>query len=152
LVLGGFFSIAETAMMALNRYRLKHLVETGNRGAKLTQNLLERTDRLLGVILLGNNLVNAAAATLTAIVTVQIFGENKLALSVGPGVITFLILVFSEITPKVVGASHPERIAFPAAFVLAPLLKIAYPFVWFTNLFVSALLKVLRLSGQPQQS
>ena len=152
LVVSGFFSIAETAMMALNRYRLKHLVETGSRGAKLTQSLLERTDRLLGVILLGNNLINAAAATLTAIVTVQLFGENKIALAAGTGVITFLILVFSEITPKVIGATYPERIAFPAAFVLAPLLKIAYPFVWFTNLFVGALLKALRLSDRPQAS
>src|SRR5262245_11090832 len=150
LVVSGFFSIAETAMMALNRYRLKHLVETGNRGARLTQSLLERTDRLLGVILLGNNLVNAAAATLAAIVTVQLFGENKLALAVGTGVITFLILVFSEITPKVIGATYPERIALPASFVLAPLLRVAYPFVWFTNLFVGALLKVLRLSDRPQ--
>jgi hypothetical protein len=87
-VISGFFSIAETAMMALNRYRLKHLVETGHKGAKLTQSLLARTDRLLGVILLGNNLVNAAAATLTAIVTVQLFGDNKIALAVGTGMIT----------------------------------------------------------------
>ena len=151
LVVSGFFSIAETAMMAINRYRLKHLVETGSRGAKLTQSLLARTDRLLGVILLGNNLVNAAAATLTAIVTVQLFGENKIALAAGAGVITFLILVFSEITPKVIGATYPERIAFPASFVLAPLLKIAYPFVWFTNLFVGALLKILHLSPRPQE-
>ena len=114
LVVSGFFSITETAMMAINRYRLKHLAETGSRGAKLTQSLLARTDRLLGVILLGNNLVNAAAATLTAIVTVQLFGENKIALAVSTGVITFLILVFSEITPKVIGATYPERIAFPA--------------------------------------
>ena len=125
LLISAFFSASETAMMAINRYRLKHLVETGKRGAKLTQSLLERTDRLLGVILLGNNLVNAAAATLTAIVTVQLFGENKVALAAGTGVITFLILVFSEITPKVIGATYPERIAFPASFVLAPLLKVA---------------------------
>ena len=139
-------------MMALNRYRLKHLVETGRRGARLTQELLARPDRLLGVILLGNNLINAAAATLTAIVTVQFFGENKIALAAGTGFITFLILVFSEITPKVIGATYPERIAFPAAFVLAPLLKIAYPFVWFTNLFVRALLKLCRLSDGSRDS
>jgi Mg2+/Co2+ transporter CorB len=152
LVVSGCFSIAETAMMALNRYRLKHLVETGRRGAKLTQELLSRTDRLLGLILLGNNLVNAAAATLTAVVTVQLFGDNKFALAAGTGVITFLILVFSEITPKIIGATYPERIAFPAAYVLAPLLKVAYPFIWFTNLFVNVLLKLVRFSGRSQDS
>lgn len=137
--------------MALNRYRLKHLVETGKRGAKLTQELLARTDRLLGVILLGNNLINAAAATLTAIITVHFFGENRAALVIGTGLITFLILVFSEITPKVIGATYPERIAFPAAYVLAPLLRIAYPFVWFTNLFVRGLLKLFGLAERPQE-
>jgi Mg2+/Co2+ transporter CorB len=152
LVVSGFFSIAETAMMALNRYRLKHLVETGHPGAKLAQNLLANPERLLGVILLGNNLINAAAATLTAIVTVQLFGESKFALAAGTGVITFLILLFSEITPKVIGATYPERIAFPAAYVLGPLLKIAYPFVWFTNLFVNALLRLCGLSDGPQKS
>jgi Mg2+/Co2+ transporter CorB len=148
LIASGFFSIAETSMMALNRYRLKHLVETGRRGAKLTQELLARTDRLLGVILLGNNLINAAAATLAAVVTVHLFGENKLALALGTATITFLILVFSEITPKVVGATYPERIALPAAFILAPLLRVAYPFVGFTNFFVRGL---LRLGGLPER-
>lgn len=135
-------------MMALNRYRLKHLVETGRRGARLTQQLLNQTDRLLGVILLGNNLINAAAATLTTVITVHYFGENRIALAFGTGLITFLILVFSEITPKVIGATYPERIAFPAAYVLAPLLRIAYPFVWFTNLFVRGLLRLMRLSNR----
>jgi Mg2+/Co2+ transporter CorB len=152
LIVSGFFSVAETSMMALNRYRLKHLVETGRRGAKLTQELLERTDRLLGVILLGNNLVNAAAATLAAIVTVHLFGESKWALAGGTAIITFLILVFSEITPKVVGATYPERIALPAAFVLAPLLRIAYPFVGFTNFFVRGLLKLVRLPHEPPEA
>jgi Mg2+/Co2+ transporter CorB len=152
LIVSGFFSIAETSMMALNRYRLKHLVETGRRGAKLTQELLTRTDRLLGVILLGNNLVNAAAATLAALVTVHLFGENKWALAAGTTLITFLILVFSEITPKVVGATYPERIALPAAFILAPLLKLAYPFVGFTNFFVRGLLNIVRLPEHPPEA
>ena len=152
LIASGFFSIAETSMMALNRYRLKHLVETGRHGAKLTQELLGRTDRLLGVILLGNNLINAAAATLATVVTVHLFGENKLALAAGTATITFLILVFSEITPKVVGATYPERIALPAAFVLAPLLRVAYPLVGFTNLFVRGLLKLGGLPERPPEA
>ena len=152
LIVSGFFSIAETSMMALNRYRLKYLVETRRRGAKLTKELLDRTDRLLGVILLGNNLINAAAATLATIVTVHLFGENKFALAAGTAIITFLILVFSEITPKVIGATYPERIALPASFVLAPLLKLAYPFVGFTNFFVRALLKLAGLPERPPEA
>jgi Mg2+/Co2+ transporter CorB len=152
LVVSGFFSIAETSMMALNRYRLRHLVETGRRGAKRAQDLLARTDRLLGVILLGNNLVNVAIATLATIVTVHLFGENKWALAVGSTFVTFLILIFSEITPKVVGATYPERIALPASFVLAPLVKVTYPVLGFTNFFVRGLLRIARLPERPAEA
>jgi len=148
LILSAFFSLAETSMMALNRYRLKHLVRLGNRGAKLTSTLLARTDRLLGVILLGNNLINAAAATLVGLITIQLFGEDKIALGLGTLAVTFLILVFAEITPKVIGAAHAERIAPLAAYVLVPLLKLLSPVVWFVNLFVSALLALLRIKPQ----
>jgi len=155
LVLSAFFSIAETSMMALNRYRLKHLVKLGHRGAKLAHALLMRTDRLLGVILLGNNLVNAAAATLVGLMTIRFFGEDKIALGMGTLVVTFLILVFAEITPKVIGAAYAERIAFAVSYVLTPLLKVLYPVVWFVNLFVSSLLTLLRFKppagGEPQR-
>ena len=147
LVISAFFSIAETSMMALNRYRLKHLVKTGHRGARLTAQLLSRTDRLLGVVLLGNNLINAASAALVTYLTFRFFGESEWALSAATLAVTFVILVFSEITPKVIGASYAERIAFPASYVLTPLLKLAYPVVWFVNLFVSGLLKLLRLKS-----
>ncbi|OGA37568.1 MAG: magnesium and cobalt efflux protein CorC [Betaproteobacteria bacterium RIFCSPLOWO2_12_FULL_62_13b] len=143
LILAAFFSIAETSMMALNRYRLKHLVKQGHRGAKLAHALLAHTDRLLGVILLGNNLVNAAAAVLVGLITIRLFGENKIALGLGTLAITFLILVFAEITPKVIGAAHAERIAFAVSYVLTPLLRLLYPVVWFVNLFVSALLALM---------
>ena len=113
LVLSAFFSIAETSMMALNRYRLKHLVKTGNRGARLAAQLLARTDRLLGVVLLGNNLINAAAAAVVTYLTFRFFGESELSLSLGTLVVTFAILVFSEITPKVIGSRFPEKIALP---------------------------------------
>jgi len=146
LIGGGFFSVAAAAMMASNRYRLKHRAQRGNRGAKLALALLERTDRLLGIILLGNNLINAAAATLTAVITSRLFGEGKLVLAIGTVAITFLILVFSEITPKVIGAAHADRIAPIAAYILAPLLR--PPFVWivsFVNLFVQGLLRLFRI-------
>ena len=152
LVISAFFSISETGMMALNRYRLRHLAGTGHRGARLTVQLLSRTDRLLGVVLLGNNLVNAAAAALVTVITFRLFGASELALTLGTLTVTFAILIFSEITPKVIGATYPERIAFPAAYVLAPLLKLVYPIVWFINLFVSGLLWLLRLKPQNSQS
>ena len=146
LIVSGFFSIAETSMMALNRYRLKHLVQEGSHAAKLTSDLLARTDRLLGVILLGNNLVNAASATLSTVITVRLLGDNEYALTVATLAVTFAILVFSEISPKIVGAAYPERIALPASYILTPMLKIAYPVVWFVNLFVRSLLWIVRLS------
>lgn len=145
LILSAFFSLSETSMMAINRYRLKHLAKEGHRGARLTNQLLLRTDRLLGVILLGNNLLNAAAATLVAVIISNFFGHNDLALLIGTVCVTFAILVFSEITPKVIAAAYPERIALASSYVLTPLLKLFYPVVWFVNLFVQALLIILRL-------
>lgn len=149
LIASGFFSIAETAMMASNRYRLKHRAQRGNRGARLALGLLAQTDRLLGVILFGNNLINAGAATLAGVITGRMLGEGELALAAGTVAVTFLILVFSEITPKVIGATHADRIAPMVAFVLTPLLRVLQPVVWFVNLFVQGLLKLLRI--QPAQ-
>jgi len=143
LLTAGFFSLAETSMMALNRYRLKHLVREGRRSARLAQDLLDRTDRLLGVILLGNNLINAASTVVATLICVQLFGEGEMTLAIATGGVTFFILVFAEITPKVIGATFPEAIALPSAYVLTPLLRIAYPVVWFVNLFVQALLKIM---------
>jgi len=125
LASSGFFSIAETAMMAVNRYRLKHRAQRGDRGARLAVTLLGQTDTLLGVILLGNNLINAAAATLTTVITVRLFGEGEFALAMGTIAITFAILVFSEITPKVIGASWPDRLAPVASYPLTILVKLA---------------------------
>ncbi|NTV95085.1 MAG: HlyC/CorC family transporter [Thiobacillus sp.] len=146
LLASGFFSAAETSMMAVNRYRLKNLAKAGQHGARLAEWLLARTDKLLGVVLLGNNLINAASASLLTMVAFRLFGANEMALTVATVVVTFLILVFSEVTPKVIGATYPERIAPAAAFVLYPLLKLLNPAVWFVNLFVRGLLRLLRLA------
>ncbi len=151
LVVSAFFSISETSMMALNRYRLRHLAKSGHRGARLTTQLLARTDKLLGVILLGNNLVNAAAAGIATTIALRYFGQGEYAFLAATGIVTFFILVFSEITPKVVGATYPERIAFPTAYVLSPLLRLVYPIVWFVNLFVQCLLWLLRLQPKGNQ-
>jgi Mg2+/Co2+ transporter CorB len=152
LVSSGFFSIAETAMMAANRYRLKHQAARGARGAKLALSLLARTDQLLGVILLGNNLINAAAATLASIITVRLFGQGEWALALGTVAVTFLILVFSEITPKVVGAAYADKLAPLVSYVLAPLLRAVRPVVWFVNLFVQGLLRLFRFRPAAQPS
>ena len=145
LLISAFFSIAETSMMSLNRYRLSHMVKQGRTSAIMTQALLAKTDRLLGVILLGNNLVNSASAVLTAIIAERLLGKDEYVLAAATGVVTFLILVFSEITPKVIGSRFPEKIALPASYVLTPLLKISYPVVWFVNLFVQLLLRLMRI-------
>lgn len=146
LVLSGFFSMSETAMMAANRYRLRHLAQQGHRGAKLAVTLLNQTDKLLGVILLGNTLINAAAATLTSYIALALFGEEKWALEIGALSVTFALLIVSEITPKVVGATYADRITPPISFILMPLLRLFYPIIWFVNLFVSALLRLIHLA------
>ncbi|MDR2220857.1 MAG: CNNM domain-containing protein [Methylobacillus sp.] len=145
LMIGAFFSIAETSLMSLNRYRLRHLAKTGHHGARLASSLLARTDKLLGVILLGNNLANAASATLVAVICVNLFGKGEMVLAGGTLAVTFAILIFGEISPKVIAATYPERFAFACSYVLYPLLKVAYPVVWFVNLFVSGFLKLLRI-------
>jgi len=145
LFLSAFFSGSETGMMAVNRYRLKTLANSGHRGARLAVWLLGQTDRLLSVILLDNNLVNAAAASLVTAIAFRLFGESEFALTVATLSVTFLILVFSEVTPKVLGATYPERIVPVVSYVLAGLLKITRPVIWFINLFVQAQIRLLRL-------
>ncbi len=153
LIFSAFFSMTETSMMAANRYRLRHLASQGHRGARLALDLLARTDKMLGVILLGNNLINVGAATLVSIITIELFGEEKWALGIGTLVTTFAILVFSEITPKIIGAAYADRLALVLGYLLWPLLRAAYPVVWFVNLFASGLLKVFGLKpGTGQES
>lgn len=132
--------------MSLNRYRLRHLVKEGHRGAKLASTLLAKTDKLLGVILLCNNFANAASATLVTIITVELFGEGEWVLMIGTLAVTFAILVFSEISPKVIAAAYPEKLGIMSSYVLYPLLKVLYPAVWFVNLFVEGLLKLFRVN------
>jgi Mg2+/Co2+ transporter CorB len=143
LALSAFFSIAETAMMAFNRYRLKHLVARGVRSAVLVDQMLKRTDRLLGGILIGNTLVIAASSTISSLAAVRLLGDDKLAYAIGTLGISFLIIVFSEITPKVIGATYPERSALLLVYVLKPVMWLLSPVAWFTNLFARPLLLLL---------
>ena len=152
LVISGFFSIAETSLMSLNRYRLRHLVKQGHRGARLASKLLAKTDKLLGVILLCNNFANAASATLVTVIIVELFGEGEWMLMAGTLAVTFAILVFSEISPKVIAAAYPEKLGIFCSYLLYPLLKVLYPVVWFINLFVGALLRLLKIRVNFEES
>jgi Mg2+/Co2+ transporter CorB len=143
LAASGFFSIAETSMMALNRYRLRHLVAQGHGGARRAAALLRHTDRLLGAILIGNNVINAAAATLASVIAVELVGKGRMAYAVSTLGISFVIIVFAETTPKVIGATYPERIALPLAYVLGPLQRLLTPAIWFVNLFSRPLLRLV---------
>lgn len=146
LVLSAFFSGSETSMMAVNRYRLKTLSKEGHRGAHLAEKLLAQTDKLLSAILIGNNLVNSAAAALVTVIVFRLFGESELALTMATLLVTFLILVFSEVTPKVIGASWPERLSPIVSYPLTFLVKLLRPVIWFVNLFVQAQLKLYGLN------
>lgn len=144
ILLSAFFSASEIGMMALNRYRLKHLAQSGHRAARIAHKLLERPDRVLGVILLGNNFANLAASAVTTIIALKIFGEASIA--VATALLTITILIFAEVAPKTIAAMQPERVAFPAAYVLRFLLKVCYPIIWLINQIVN---QMLRLLGVP---
>ena len=139
ILLSGFFSGSETALMTLNRYRLKSLADKGHKGARLALKLLSRPDQLLGLILLGNNIVNIFAATIATIIALRLYGE--IGIAIAPLVLAFVILVFSEVTPKTLAALKPEKLAFPAAFVYTVIATPLYPFVWLVNIFSNTLLR-----------
>jgi Mg2+/Co2+ transporter CorB len=145
LALSGFFSMSETCMMALNRYRLKHLVREGNRGAKLAATLLARTDELLAFILAGNTVINAATTILVAEICRRLFGTGDYVLAIATFSASFVILIFAEILPKILGASYSETIALGASYVLTPLIRATRPVMWIVNVIVRALLKLLRI-------
>jgi len=152
LVFGAWFSAAETSMMTINRHRLNHLIRKGNRSAKLTSRLLSKVDKLLGSILFGNTLLNVAAAAVTNIVIMRLFGASELALLLGTLLITFILLIFSEIMPKVVAASYPERVALPSSYLLAPLITLFHPVVSVASAIVKGFLSLLRIKVQTDQS
>lgn len=141
LFLSAFFSGTETALMSLNRYRLRHRARSGHRAARLAENLLKRPDRLIGLILLGNNAVNLTAAALATVIAIRVGGQS--AILAGTVILTLVVLIFAEVAPKTIAALHPLRVALPAALVYYPLLKIAYPLVWLINLIANGVLRLL---------
>ena len=150
LLFSAFFSSSETALMSLNRYRLRHLEQEGHAGAIRASQLLNRPDRLIGLILLGNNFVNIFASAIATVIGVKLYGENGIVIATFA--LTLIILLFAEVTPKTLAALHPERVAFPASFILKPLLFILFPLVWFTNGITNRLLALFGVSAEDSSS
>ena len=145
IVLSGFFSSSETALMALNRYRLKHKADQGHHGAILASRLLQRPDRLIGLILLGNNAVNILASSIATVIGYRLYQEA--GIFIAAVILTIVILIFAEVAPKTVAALYPERIAYPASYVLTPLLKVLSILVVMINFFTNGLLKLIGISS-----
>lgn len=145
ILLSAFFSGSETGLFSLNRYRLRHLVKKGSpRGARHAHDLLQRPDRLIGLILLGNNFVNILASSLATLLGIKLFGDAGIAIAAG--ILTLIILILGEVTPKTMAALHPERYAFIAAYILKPLMKILFPLVWAVNILANGLLRLFGVS------
>ncbi|WP_337261222.1 MULTISPECIES: HlyC/CorC family transporter [unclassified Serratia (in: enterobacteria)] len=155
IVVSAYFSASETGMMTLNRYRLRHLSKQGNRAARRVEKLLQKPDRLIGLVLIGNNLVNILASALATIVGMRLYGD--LGVAIATGVLTLLVLLFAEVLPKTFAALYPERIAFPSSFLLAPLQKVMFPLVWLLNGITTLILLIfgirtnVRISGALSQ-
>lgn len=148
ILLSGFFSAAEISLMTINRYRLRHLADAGHRGARLAQRLLRRPDRVLGVVLLGNNFGNIGASSVATLMAVKLYGPGVLALVTG--VLTLVILIVSEVAPKTLAALYPEPVAFSASYVLTPLLRVIYPLVAAVNFTSNHLLRLFGVSVKPK--
>ncbi|NGO00330.1 DUF21 domain-containing protein [Grimontia sp. S25] len=144
IFISAYFSGSETGMMALNRYRLRHLSKQGHKGAKRVEKLLERPDRLIGLILIGNNLVNILASAIATILGMRLFGD--LGVAIATGGLTLVILVFAEVTPKTLAALYPERVSYTSSLLLNVLMKALYPLVWVVNGITNGFLKILGLA------
>ena len=145
ILLSAYFSSSETGMMSINRYRLKHLENEGHKGAIRVRKLIDRPDRLIGLILIGNNLVNIGATTVATIISVRLYGDvwGPVVVTVG---LTLVILIFAEVTPKTLAALYPEKVSFTSSFILVPLMTLFYPAVWFINSITNGILALLRIS------
>jgi Mg2+/Co2+ transporter CorB len=150
LVLSGFCSSTETALMSVNRYRLRHLAREGSLAARTAEKLLEQPDRLIGVILVCNNFVNSAAAAIVTVISLSLGGEAYAF--IGVSIFTVVLIIFGEVAPKTYGALYPERLALPAALVYAVLLKVLYPVVWVANLLANGVLRLLGVSREKASS
>lgn len=146
LLCSAFFSSSETGLMTINRHRVRHQARLGQRSAKLVQRLLDRPDRLIGTVLLGNNFINVLAASVATVIGLRLYGDDGIAIATGA--LTLLLLIFGEVTPKTMAALHPERVAFPAAYVLYPLMRLLWPLVLVVNFISNNLLKIFGVSPE----
>ena len=146
IIASAYFSSSETGMMSLNRYRLRHLARSNHAGAKRASKLLESPDKLIGVILIGNNFVNFLAASIATSIAIALFGDPSPILTAV--VLTLVVLIFAEVTPKTIAALHPEKIAYPSSLLLALLLKLLYPVVWIVNVVSNALVRLIGFSSE----
>ncbi|MCG3721254.1 DUF21 domain-containing protein [Vibrio cincinnatiensis] len=146
IVISAYFSGSETGMMALNRYRLKHLASTGHKGAKRVERLLSRPDRLIGLILIGNNLVNILASAIATIIGMRLYGN--IGVAIATGALTLVVLVFAEVTPKTLAALYPERVSYTSSVVLSILMKLMAPLVIFVNLITNGFLRLLGVKAK----
>jgi Mg2+/Co2+ transporter CorB len=141
ILCSAFFAMAETALMAANKYRLRHLAKRGNKAAITTLWLLDRTDKLLSLVLIANTAINAMATALVTAIAILFFGREESVISIATAVVAFLLIVFAEISPKVIGATYPEKISLSSSLLLKALMSVAKPVIWFVNLFVSTILR-----------
>lgn len=149
IIFSAYFSGSETGIMSLNRYRLRHLEKQNHRGAKRVSKLLDRPDRLIGLILIGNNLVNIAASAIATIIGIRLFGD--MGILIATITLTLIILIFAEVTPKTLAALYPEKIAFPSSIILSLLLKLLFPFVVAVNWITNGLLMLIGISPEQRQ-
>lgn len=145
VVISAYFSGSETGMMTLNRYRLRHRAKQGNRAARRVEKLLRKPDRLISLVLIGNNLVNILASALGTIVGMRLYGNAGVAIATG--VLTFVVLVFAEVLPKTIAALYPEKVAYPSSFLLAPLLILMMPLVWLLNMVTRVLMRMVGIKA-----
>lgn len=150
IFLSAFFSASETAMMRLNRYRLRHLAHAKHKGAIRAQRLLDKPDRLIGFILLGNNFVNILASSVATVITLETFGQSWIGAAAA--LLTLVILIFAEVTPKTLAVLHPERVAFPASLIIRPLMVLLYPLVWVINAISNGILRLFGVSTEEEAS
>ena len=149
IICSAYFSGSETGIMSLNRYRLRHLEKQNHRGAKRVSKLLARPDRLIGLILIGNNLVNIAASAIATVIGIRLFGD--MGILIATITLTLIILIFAEVTPKTLAALYPEKIAFPSSIILSLLLKLLFPFVVAVNWITNGLLMLIGISPEQRQ-
>ncbi len=146
IIMSAFFSGSETGMMSLNRYRLRHLAKSGSLSARRVSRLLDRPDQLIGVILIGNNFVNILASAIATVIALRLGGDT--AIAIATALLTFVLLIFGEVTPKTLAALYPDKVAYPASLLLTPLLRLLYPLVWGINLLCNSIIRLLGISEQ----